>query len=159
MTEHQEKGTCDLTFGCTDPLQAAVMARHQQVDIRSFCRLIGTAMLISQQTVYVSGALSDTLMSRLPAWTTRITRGTPCPASSIRSSDRSNSTTSASGNSAFCVPRKRERDWRNWDCLTPIVADGDMGFGGLTSTMKLTRAFMEAGVAMFQLDDLAIGVF
>lgn len=31
MNEHQEHGTCDLTFGCTDPLQAGVMAKHQQV--------------------------------------------------------------------------------------------------------------------------------
>jgi isocitrate lyase len=31
MNEHQEKGTCELTFGCTDPLQAGVMAKYQQV--------------------------------------------------------------------------------------------------------------------------------
>jgi isocitrate lyase len=45
----------------------------------------------------------------------------------------------------------------HWDYLTPIVADGDMGFGGLTSTVKMTKLFVEAGVAMFHLDDLAIG--
>ncbi|KAL5316772.1 hypothetical protein ACEPPN_015823 [Leptodophora sp. 'Broadleaf-Isolate-01'] len=38
-----------------------------------------------------------------------------------------------------------------------IVAVGDMGFGGLTSTIKMTKLFVEAGVAMFHLDDLAIG--
>ncbi|KAH7313028.1 isocitrate lyase [Rhexocercosporidium sp. MPI-PUGE-AT-0058] len=38
-----------------------------------------------------------------------------------------------------------------------IAADGDMGFGGLTSTVKMTKLFVEAGVAMFHLDDLAIG--
>ena len=48
-------------------------------------------------------------------------------------------------------------DLENWDYLTPIVADGDMGFGGLTSTVKMTKLFVEAGVAMFHLDDLAIG--
>jgi isocitrate lyase len=45
----------------------------------------------------------------------------------------------------------------NWDSLTPIVADGDMEFGGLTSTVKMTKLFVAAGVAMFHLDDLAIG--
>lgn len=55
-------------------------------------------------------------------------------------------------------PKSEREGLENWDFLTPIVADGDMGFGGLTHTMKLTRAFVEAGVAMFHLDDLAIGM-
>lgn len=33
-----------------------------------------------------------------------------------------------------------------------------MGFGSLTSTMKMTKEFVEAGVAMIHLDDLAIGM-
>jgi hypothetical protein len=54
-------------------------------------------------------------------------------------------------------PKEARTDLENWDYLTPIVADGDMGFGGLTSTVKMTKLFVEAGVAMFHLDDLAIG--
>lgn len=46
----------------------------------------------------------------------------------------------------------------NWDYLAPIVADGDMGFGSLTSTMKMAREFVDAGVAMIHIDDLAIGM-
>ena len=46
----------------------------------------------------------------------------------------------------------------NWDYLAPIVADGDMGFGSLTSTMKMAREFVAAGVAMIHIDDLAIGM-
>jgi isocitrate lyase len=42
--------------------------------------------------------------------------------------------------------------------MAPIVADGDMGFGSLTSTMKMTREFVDAGVAMIHIDDLAIGM-
>lgn len=45
----------------------------------------------------------------------------------------------------------------HWDYLAPIVADGDMGFSDLTSTVKMTKLFVEAGVAMFHMDDLAIG--
>jgi len=53
--------------------------------------------------------------------------------------------------------KENRADLENWDYLTPIVADGDMGFGGWTSTIKMTKLFVEAGVAMFHLDDLAIG--
>lgn len=45
-----------------------------------------------------------------------------------------------------------------YDFLMPIIADADMGFGGLTTTVKLARSFVEAGVAMIHLDDLAIGL-
>lgn len=45
-----------------------------------------------------------------------------------------------------------------YDYLAPIVADGDMGFGGLTSTVKMAKAFVEAGVAMIHVDDLASGM-
>lgn len=44
------------------------------------------------------------------------------------------------------------------DYLAPIVADGDMGFGGIPTIVKLTTAFVEAGVAMFHLDDLALSL-
>ncbi|ESW97661.1 hypothetical protein KL918_003035 [Ogataea parapolymorpha] len=44
------------------------------------------------------------------------------------------------------------------DYLVPLIADGDMGFGSTTGIMKLTKKFVEAGVAMFHLDDLAIGM-
>lgn len=55
-------------------------------------------------------------------------------------------------------PKEEREGLENLDFLMPIVADADMGFGGLTHTMKLTRAFVESGVAMFHLDDLAIGI-
>lgn len=43
------------------------------------------------------------------------------------------------------------------DYFLPIVADADMGFGTTTATMKLVKRLVEAGVAMFHLDDLALG--
>jgi isocitrate lyase len=44
------------------------------------------------------------------------------------------------------------------DYLMPIVADADMGFGTLTGCMKQVRSFVEAGVAMIHIDDLAMGL-
>ena len=39
------------------------------------------------------------------------------------------------------------------DYMTPIIADADAGFGGATSVMKLTKAFIEAGVAGIHIED------
>jgi isocitrate lyase len=55
-------------------------------------------------------------------------------------------------------PVEKRGELENWDYMAPIIADGDMGFGSLTSTMKMAREFVDAGVAMIHLDDLAIGM-
>ncbi|KAF2448074.1 putative mitochondrial 2-methylisocitrate lyase [Karstenula rhodostoma CBS 690.94] len=44
------------------------------------------------------------------------------------------------------------------DYMLPIVADCDMGFGTLTGCMKTVRSFVESGVAMIHIDDLAMGL-
>ncbi|KAL4960186.1 isocitrate lyase [Aspergillus stella-maris] len=138
MNEHQKNGTCELTFGCTDPLQAGVMAKHQQ-------------------TIYVSGALcgysqvsqpgmdhADYPWDTVPGVVNKVFRSQQWQDQRQRQF-------------RFLYPKEEREGLDNFDFLTPIVADGDMGFGGLTHTMKMTRAFVEAGVAMFHLDDLAIG--
>lgn len=43
------------------------------------------------------------------------------------------------------------------DYLTPIIADADAGFGGVTSVMKLTKAFIEAGVSGIHIEDQKAG--
>ena len=43
------------------------------------------------------------------------------------------------------------------DFLTPIVADGDTGHGGLTAVMKLTKMMIEAGAAGVHFEDQAPG--
>lgn len=43
------------------------------------------------------------------------------------------------------------------DYLAPIIADADTGFGGVTSTMKLTKMFIEAGAAGIHLEDQRAG--
>lgn len=40
-----------------------------------------------------------------------------------------------------------------YDFLTPIIADGDCGFGGVTSTMKLAKMMVEAGAAGIHIED------
>ncbi len=57
--------------------------------------------------------------------------------------------------------RYSEEDRKSLECvdyMLPIIADGDMGFGTLTGCMKMCRSFVEAGVAMIHIDDLALGL-
>jgi len=53
--------------------------------------------------------------------------------------------------------RKGTTDEPRPDFLTPIVADGDTGHGGLTAVMKLTKMFVEAGAAGVHFEDQAPG--
>lgn len=39
------------------------------------------------------------------------------------------------------------------DYLVPIIADADAGFGGITSVMKVTRMFIEAGAGGIHIED------
>ncbi|KAG5787652.1 hypothetical protein H9Q69_013277 [Fusarium xylarioides] len=56
------------------------------------------------------------------------------------------------------IVKSQLNELENWDYLAPIVADGDMGFGSLTSTIKMAKEFVDAGAAMIHIDDLAIGM-
>jgi isocitrate lyase len=139
LHEHNKNGTTELTFGTTDPVTVSQMAKHQQ-------------------TVYVSGALCGFSEVALPGmdhadypWDT-----VPKVVSKVFKSQLWHD--------------QRQRQFRmrhskedrlaleNWDYLAPIIADGDMGFGSMTSTMKMAREFVDAGVAMIHIDDLAIGM-
>jgi len=53
---------------------------------------------------------------------------------------------------ARMTPNERSKTPRI-DFMCPIIADADAGFGGATSVMKLTKAFIEAGVAGIHIED------
>jgi len=44
------------------------------------------------------------------------------------------------------------------DYLVPIIADADAGFGGITSVMKVTKMFIEAGAGGIHIEDQKPGV-
>ena len=48
---------------------------------------------------------------------------------------------------------KNEDPGPRTDYLTPIIADGDTGHGGLSAVMKLTKLFVEAGAAGIHFED------
>lgn len=139
LQEHNKKGTAELTFGTTDPTVVSQMVKHQQ-------------------TVYVSGALCGLSEVAIPGmdhadypWDT-----VPKVVAKIFKSQLWHDQRQRQ----FRLRHGKEERARleNWDYLAPIVADGDMGFGSLTSTMKMAKEFVLAGVAMIHIDDLAIGM-
>ncbi|MCP3661104.1 MAG: hypothetical protein GY696_01195 [Gammaproteobacteria bacterium] len=44
------------------------------------------------------------------------------------------------------------------DYLVPIIADGDAGFGGITTIMKMTKLFIESGAGGMHMEDQKPGV-
>ncbi|ETN45989.1 isocitrate lyase [Cyphellophora europaea CBS 101466] len=138
LEEHARNGTCDLTFGCTGPLQAGAMAKNQQ-------------------TAYVSGALCGYDQVSQPGMDHADYPWDTVPAQVAKTFRALQWQDQRQRQFRMQYPKDEREGLENLDFLMPIVADGDMGFGGLTHTMKLARAFVESGVAMFHLDDLAIG--
>ena len=139
LEAHRVAGTCEKTFGTTEPTVMSQMAKHQQ-------------------TVYVSGALCGLSEVQHPGmdhadypWDTVPKVVDKLFKAQLWHDQRQHQ---------FRLRHaKAERaGLEGYDFMMPIVADGDMGFGGLTSTVKLARSFVEAGVAMIHLDDLAIGM-
>ncbi|KND87011.1 Mitochondrial 2-methylisocitrate lyase [Tolypocladium ophioglossoides CBS 100239] len=139
LREHDKNGTLELTFGTTDPTVVSQMARHSQ-------------------TVYVSGALCGFSEVAIPGmdhadypWDT-----VPKVVQKIFKSQLWHDQRQRQFRLQHS-PEKRAK-LENWDYMAPIVADGYMGFGSLTSTMKMAKEFVDAGVAMIHVDDLAIGM-
>ncbi|CAG9938541.1 unnamed protein product [Clonostachys rosea f. rosea IK726] len=139
LREHRAKGTAELTFGATDPVAVSQMAKHMR-------------------TVYVSGGLSGFSENNYPGmdhadypWDTVPKVVDKIFRSEVWHDQRQRQ---------FRMSHKlRDRtSLENWDYLMPIVADGDMGFGSLTTTIKSTKALAESGAAGIHIDDLAIGL-
>lgn len=51
------------------------------------------------------------------------------------------------------MTEQERNDTPKVDYLVPMVADADAGFGGLTSTMKVIKLFIEAGAAGIHMED------
>ncbi|KAK4494408.1 hypothetical protein PRZ48_014706 [Zasmidium cellare] len=139
LNEHNKNGSYEITFGTTEPLIVKEMAKHLQ-------------------TVYVSGALCGLSQA---AW--------PGADHADYPSDLVPSVVKRIFNSQLWHDQRQtqmrlrysEADRADLECIdymTPIVADCDMGFGTLTGCMKTVRSFVEAGVAMIHIDDLALGL-
>ncbi|CAK3876274.1 isocitrate lyase [Lecanosticta acicola] len=139
LNEHNENGTYELTFGTTEPLIAKEMAKHLQ-------------------TIYVSGALCGLSQAAWPG-----ADHADYPADLVPSVVKRIFNTQLWHDQRQTQMRLRysEADRKDLECIDymlPIIADADMGFGTLTGCMKMVRSFVDAGVAMIHIDDLALGL-
>ncbi|CAK7246291.1 MAG: hypothetical protein STHCBS139747_007918 [Sporothrix thermara] len=139
LETHRKNATCEKTFGTTEPTTVSQMAKHQQ-------------------TVYVSGALCGLSEVQHPGmdhadypWDTVPKVVEKLFKAQLWMDQRQTQ-------NRLRVPKAERAALEGYDYLMPIVADADMGFGGLTTAVKLAQTFVEAGVAMIHMDDLAIGL-
>ncbi|CAK7232803.1 hypothetical protein SCUCBS95973_008380 [Sporothrix curviconia] len=139
LQSHLKEGTYELTYGVSDTIMAAELVKSQSV-------------------VYVSGSLCGVTSALHPGidhadypWDT-----VPNVVSRIQHALEWND--QLQRQYRLSQPREKRAQLEYVDFLAPIVADGDMGFGPPTSTMKMAKAFVESGVAMIHVDDLAMGL-
>ncbi|KAM0378441.1 hypothetical protein ACHAO7_007124 [Fusarium culmorum] len=135
----RQKGIKRLTFGTTDPL-------------------VVKEIPMSMRTVYVSGGLSGHAMANFPG-----DDHADYPADLVPSIVRCIFNTQLFQDQSqtqlrMKYPKEERKHLECIDYMLPIVADADMGFGTLTGCMELVRNFVEAGVAMVHIDDLAMGL-
>jgi len=136
LKECQATGGHSRTFGALDPVQAVTMAPKLT-------------------SIYVSGWQSSSTAS---------TSNEPGP----DFADYPKDTVPNKVDQLFRALQHHDR--RTWeaavrngtpddrpDFLTPIVADGDTGHGGITATMKLMKMFVERGAAGVHFEDQAHG--
>jgi len=137
LLECQATGGHSRTYGALDPIQVTLMAPHLT-------------------SIYVSGWQSSSTAS---------TSNEPGP----DFADYPMDTVPNKVDQLFKALQFHERkEWQaavsagteeqpRPDFLTPIVADGDTGHGGLTAVMKLTKMMIEAGAAGIHFEDQAPG--
>ena len=125
LKKHQSNKTASVTFGVLDPVQAIAMAPHTD-------------------TIYISG------------WQTASTassNGEVGPDFADYPSDSVSLKVDQIVRALDFHDTKYRLMGEGRDYLRPIVADADAGFGGVSSVMKLTKSFIEAGVAGIHLED------
>lgn len=140
LNEHRAKKEPIMTVGCVEPLLASQITKS------------------GLKCVYASGGVSGLTQVEEPGvdhadypWDTL-----PRVVNRIFKSQMWHDRTQRQ--KLLSLPEDKRREYPEFDFLLPIIADGDMGFGGMTTIGKFVKLFVESGVAMFHLDDLAIGV-
>lgn len=136
LKTHQANGTASRTFGALDPVQVSMMAKHLD-------------------SIYVSGWQCSS---------THTTTNEPGP----DLADYPYDTVPNKVEQLFMAQQFHDRKQREArmsmtkeerartpfiDYLTPIIADGDTGFGGATATVKLCKLFAERGAAGVHIED------
>ncbi|KAL8153176.1 hypothetical protein V2J09_010936 [Rumex salicifolius] len=136
LRAHHAGGTVSRTFGALDPVQVSMMAKHLD-------------------SIYVSGWQCSS---------THTSTNEPGP----DLADYPYDTVPNKVEQLFMAQQFHDRKQREArmsmsqeeraqtpyiDFLTPIIADGDTGFGGATATVKMCKLFVERGAAGVHIED------
>ncbi|OCH84036.1 isocitrate lyase and phosphorylmutase [Obba rivulosa] len=129
------------TLGAIDPVQMTQMARHQEVLYVSgwACSSVLTTAMNE-----VGPDLGDYPYTTVPNQVQRLFR-----AQQLHDKKHYDERISATPEARAAMPYV--------DYLRPIIADADMGHGGLSTVMKLVKLFAESGAAGIHLEDQLVG--
>lgn len=128
------------TFGCLDPVQVAQMAPHLEAVYVSGWQCSSTASTTNEP----GPDFADYPANTVPNKVDQLFRA------QLMQDRRQNEERSR------MTPEERARTPKI-DFLRPIIADGDTGFGGITSVMKLLKMQIEAGAAAVHIEDQSPG--
>lgn len=137
LTTLHAKGGYSHTFGALDPVQVVQMAPHLSSIYISGWQCSSTASTTNEP----GPDFADYPMNTVPMKCDQLVRAQ-------LHHDRRQNEERASALLANQTPLPPKVDY-----LTPIIADGDTGHGGLSAIMKLTKLFVEAGAAGVHFED------
>lgn len=137
LTAAAAEGKPLLTMGSLDPVQQSQMAHHLPLVYVSGWAASSTFV---PGTNEVGPDLADYPYNTVPTQVDRLSKAQ-------RLHDRKHW-------DERCQMTAEQRTKTPWvDYLKPIVADGDTGHGGLSSVLKMAKAFGEAGVSAVHFED------
>lgn len=132
------KGGYSHTFGALDPVQVTQMAPHLSSIYVSGWQCSSTASSTNEP----GPDFADYPMDTVPNKVDHLVRA---QFHHDRRQHNERSMAILNGSTQNLGPRV--------DYLTPVIADGDTGHGGLSAVMKLTKLFVEAGAAGIHFED------
>lgn len=135
---HQARGTCSRTFGSLDPVQVTQMAKYLDSIYVSGWQCASTAASSNEPGPDLADYPYDTVPNKVEHLFF---------AQSFH--DRKQR------EARFGMTKEERAKTPYVDYLTPIIADADTGFGGISSTVKLVKMFVERGAAGIHMEDQA----
>jgi len=140
LTNLHNRGGYSHTFGALDPVQVVQMAPHLTSIYVSGWQCSSTA----SSTNDPGPDFADYPMNTVPNKVDHLVRA-QFHHDRRQHNERSMALINGKGAELQSLPRV--------DYLTPVIADGDTGHGGLSAVMKLTKLFIEAGAAGIHFED------
>ena len=138
LKSHQARGTCSRTFGSLDPVQVTQMAKYLDTIYVSGWQCASTAATTNEPGPDLADYPYDTVPNKVQHL---------FMAQSFH--DRKQR------EARFKMSKQQRLKTPYVDYLTPIIADADTGFGGISATVKLVKLFIERGAAGIHMEDQA----